>query len=397
MGKFFAAVAVLALLALAGCAQQAPDSGADNSGNAAYRNISAQEFSEKLKSKDFFLLDVHIPEQAHIEGTDAFIPYNALEENSAKLPGDKSAPIVVYCRSGTMSIEASEKLAEMGYTNVLNVEGGLNAFNALQEGETSGAGKELSAAEKLLEKVAPSEGVVLPVKWNDVLVKTVDAGAIDLNEYKAALSSYGAELSPEHEKILLEGSDENISFTPENALFNLNMLWALGLVNKNPILTEGKISTYEERGSFASTGGWTLGAKPGGELLATATIIVLTPEQQALVEEVTENVFRPCCNNSTAFPDCNHGMAALALAELMASQGATREQIYDALLVANSYWFTQHYVNVAALLEQEGKSWESADAKELLGAQYSSYNGSVFVRKALKELPQIEGSASCAV
>jgi len=175
------------------------------------------------------------------------------------------------------------------------------------------------------------------------------------------------------------------------------MLWALGLVNKNPILTEGKISTYEERGRFASTGGWTLGAKPGGELLATATIIVLTPEQQALVEEVTENVFRPCCNNSTAFPDCNHGMAALALAELMASQGATREQIYDALLVANSYWFTQHYVNVAALLEQEGKSWESADAKELLGAQYSSYNGSVFVRKALKELPQIEGSASCAV
>src|SRR3989344_6047014 len=270
MGKFFAAFAFIALILLAGCAQQAPDSGVDNSGNAAYRNISAQEFSEKLKSKDFFLLDVHIPEQAHIEGTDAFIPYNALEENSAKLPGDKSAPIVVYCRSGTMSLIAAEKLAEMGYTNVLNVEESINAFNALQEGETSGAGKELSAAEKLLEKVAPSEGVVLSVKWNDVLVKTVDAGAIDLNEYKAALSSYGAELSPEHEKILLEGSDENISFTHENALFNLNMLWALGLVNKNPILTEGKISTYEERGRFASTGGWPLGAKPGWELLATA-------------------------------------------------------------------------------------------------------------------------------
>src|SRR3989344_7431574 len=254
-----------------------------------------------------------------------------------------------------------------------------------------------SKVSEMQEKVAPSKGVVLPVKWKDTLAKAVKAGAIDLNKYETSLALGGAKLMPGHKKLLLEGSDENISFTPENAMFNLNMLWALGLVNKNPILTEGNISTYEERGRFASTGGWTLGAKPGWELLATATIIVLTPEQQALVEEVTENVFRPCCNNSTAFPDCNHGMAALALAELMALQGATREQIYDALLVANSYWFTQHYVNVAALLEQEGKSWESADAKELLGAQYSSYNGSVFVRKALKELPQIEGSASCAV
>ncbi|MFH1391884.1 MAG: hypothetical protein ABIH20_06235, partial [Candidatus Diapherotrites archaeon] len=203
---------------------------------------------------------------------------------------------------------------------------------------------------------------------------------------------------PEHEKLLFEGSEENITFTHENKLFNLNMLWALGLVNENPILTEGKISEYENKGRFASTGGWTLGTKPGGELLATAKIIELTPEQQEIVEEVASNVYRPCCGNSTAFPDCNHGMAALALAELMASQGATKEQIYDALLVANSYWFTQTYVNTAAYFEQQGETWNEVDSKEVLGEQYSGYNGSVKIRKSLENIPTIESAGgSCGI
>ena len=49
--------------------------------------------------------------------------------------------------------------------------------------------------------------------------------------------------------------------------------------------------------------------------------IVLTPEQQALVEKVSKGIYRPCCGNSVYFPDCNHGMAMLGLLELMASQG----------------------------------------------------------------------------
>lgn len=93
-----------------------------------YRNVSAADFLGMLQSKDFFLLDVHIPEQEHIENTDAFIPYNEIESNLPKLPQDKSAPIVVYCRSGSMSLEASQKLIDLGYTNVTNLQGGLNAY-----------------------------------------------------------------------------------------------------------------------------------------------------------------------------------------------------------------------------------------------------------------------------
>lgn len=98
-----------------------------------FKNISAAELQESLSDKDFFLLDVHIPEQDHIEGTDQFVPYDKIAENLDKLPEDKNTPLVVYCRSGSMSVEASEKLIELGYSDVTNVLGGRNAYLELSE------------------------------------------------------------------------------------------------------------------------------------------------------------------------------------------------------------------------------------------------------------------------
>ncbi len=97
----------------------------------SYENIQAAELASRLESKDFFLLDVHIPEQEHIDGTDAFIPYNELAAYTSELPEDKDTEIIVYCRSGSMSKVASEELVKMGYTNVKNLDGGINAYNAL--------------------------------------------------------------------------------------------------------------------------------------------------------------------------------------------------------------------------------------------------------------------------
>jgi len=100
-------------------------------GGVAHHMISPGTLKEWLPEKDFFLLDVHIPEQVHIPSTDALIPFNALRENAASLPEDKDAKIVLYCRSGSMSRQAAETLTDMGYTNVWDLEGGINAFNAL--------------------------------------------------------------------------------------------------------------------------------------------------------------------------------------------------------------------------------------------------------------------------
>jgi rhodanese-related sulfurtransferase len=53
-----------------------------------------------------------------------------LEANMSQLPSDKDAPLVIYCRSGNMSTQAAETLVDMGYTNVMEVDGGMNAWQA---------------------------------------------------------------------------------------------------------------------------------------------------------------------------------------------------------------------------------------------------------------------------
>ncbi|PJE63890.1 hypothetical protein COU89_00860, partial [Candidatus Roizmanbacteria bacterium CG10_big_fil_rev_8_21_14_0_10_45_7] len=90
--------------------------------------VSPQEFAVLAKDKAAFVLDVHTPAQTHIPGTDAFIAYNKIKENKAKLPIDKSTPILVYCRSGSMSSKASAEIADLGYTAVYDLKGGTNAY-----------------------------------------------------------------------------------------------------------------------------------------------------------------------------------------------------------------------------------------------------------------------------
>ncbi len=90
-----------------------------------YKNMTVDELNEQLKNKDFVLVDVHIPEQKHINGTNAFIPFDDIENQLDKLPNDKNSKIVLYCRTGRMSEIAAEKLAQRGYTNVYNVVGGI--------------------------------------------------------------------------------------------------------------------------------------------------------------------------------------------------------------------------------------------------------------------------------
>ena len=116
--KLFSLVMILSLFSLPAWA-------------ANYKPITATELKTRLADKNFFLLDVHIPEQAHIKGTDAFIDFRKIRQSTHKLPSDKETEIVVYCLGGGMSRAAAEDLLEMGYTNVYDLEGGVHAFNRL--------------------------------------------------------------------------------------------------------------------------------------------------------------------------------------------------------------------------------------------------------------------------
>lgn len=93
-----------------------------------YKNISPLEFDRIISKNNIFLVDVHVPEQNHLPNTDLFVPFDKINENINKFPKDKTTPIIVYCRSGNMSIEASTELIKLGYKNVSNLAGGINAY-----------------------------------------------------------------------------------------------------------------------------------------------------------------------------------------------------------------------------------------------------------------------------
>lgn len=93
-----------------------------------YKDITAPELHSMLKNKDFLLINTHIPYEGEIEGTDLFIPYNDTQSHLDKLPIDKNAKIVVYCMSDRMSNIAAKELVEQGYTNILNLDGGMIAW-----------------------------------------------------------------------------------------------------------------------------------------------------------------------------------------------------------------------------------------------------------------------------
>jgi len=96
----------------------------------SYWDISVEELQTMLQRKNFPLINVHVPFAGDLPLTDASIPFDQITQHVSELPADKTAPLVLYCRSGRMSTEAATVLAGMGYTNVYNLVGGFNAWSA---------------------------------------------------------------------------------------------------------------------------------------------------------------------------------------------------------------------------------------------------------------------------
>lgn len=240
---------------------------------------------------------------------------------------------------------------------------------------------------QLYEQVNPKDGYTLPVSYGDLGPQLLNGGVIEYDAMAALYKESGKSLSAEEVEILQKGSNERITINAENARFLLNFFWAVGLANRNSILTEGamvKNSGGQVEG-YASTGGWGLAAKPVTELYASMDLIPLTAEQQKRVEEVAAAVYRPCCNNPTHFPDCNHGMAMLGILELMASEGRSVDEMFDAAKYVNAYWFPQQTMETALYLQlNEGTDFVDADAKLVVGEGLSSASGFGMVHQDLQ-------------
>src|SRR5712692_7710429 len=94
----------------------------------AYTDVGPAGLASMLRTKQFPLINVHIPYEGEIEGTDLLIPFDRIAANLDKIPADKGARIVLYCRSGSMSAIAARALVEHGYTDVWNLDGGMVAW-----------------------------------------------------------------------------------------------------------------------------------------------------------------------------------------------------------------------------------------------------------------------------
>lgn len=93
------------------------------------RAIDSDTFARRAASPGTLVINVHVPEEGRIDGTDLDIPYDRIV-GDPRLPTDRSTPILLYCKTGRMSAVAAEALMRAGYTDVAHLEGGMDAWQA---------------------------------------------------------------------------------------------------------------------------------------------------------------------------------------------------------------------------------------------------------------------------
>ncbi len=121
-----------ALVALVGCQSAArPTStvstpaGQSTSAEAHHvRSVGPQQFADIVVDPNRVTINVHVPYEGDIAGTDLSIPFDQIQARGDALPQERATPVAVYCRSGRMSQIAAATLTAMGYQDVVELAGG---------------------------------------------------------------------------------------------------------------------------------------------------------------------------------------------------------------------------------------------------------------------------------
>jgi len=229
---------------------------------------------------------------------------------------------------------------------------------------------------EVIESVTPKNGFETKIRWGDIVSKMVKSGVLDPNKLEDILTKrYGQKIKPEWRDVLA-GKNLNLSINNDNAVFMMYVLWTFAKHNKNQILTDSPFAKYFKN--------YDIGVGRAG--YNDTKLLSLTPKQQSVVKDVAENANRPCCNNSTAAPDCSHGYSALGLVQLMASQGFSKNEIFKTFVQFNSFWFPETYIKDALYFKiTKGQNWDDVNKEVIAGADYSSLGGSYKVKYYLKK------------
>ena len=97
------------------------------------QTIDVKAYAEKLKTTENpQLLDVRTPEEFSVEYIEnaTNVNWNSNDFVTKTSNLDKTKPVFVYCKVGGRSAQAANKLAEMGFKEIYNLEGGILKWNA---------------------------------------------------------------------------------------------------------------------------------------------------------------------------------------------------------------------------------------------------------------------------
>lgn len=100
--------------------------------SADWQRVGVEEFDQAIEEyESAFLLDVRTQteweQDGHLENA-TLIPHSELEAREGELPSEKDTMILLYCRSGNRSQDAAQTLVDLGFTNIIELETGINGW-----------------------------------------------------------------------------------------------------------------------------------------------------------------------------------------------------------------------------------------------------------------------------
>jgi len=90
-----------------------------------YTDLIPSELNRMLQNKDFILVNTDPMATKAIPNTDLYIPMGEVLVDLSLVSQHKDEKIVIYCMVGSNSKVVATKFAEMGYTNIYNLSGGI--------------------------------------------------------------------------------------------------------------------------------------------------------------------------------------------------------------------------------------------------------------------------------
>ncbi len=129
MRRFIILLYIGALAVTVGCsAATSTTSPTPTSVSSQVVQLDPTDFAKQIPER--MTINVHIPNEGSLPDTDLALPYNQISARQNELPADRSAPIAIYCMSGNMSAIAGETLTGLGYTDVVELRGGMEAWQS---------------------------------------------------------------------------------------------------------------------------------------------------------------------------------------------------------------------------------------------------------------------------